>query len=142
MSKLVAFAAIQGGYNIVSKVEGLYKRALETHDASTKVGFPNTAYYLPFAFGMTGRKVETLGELVPVLDHARSLLHPLPSDQNWTPYLGETLDSGMATLFAAETIEAIWRTLAFWFGPKIYCGIVAFAYLFGNWMNRPMASGG
>jgi acetyl-CoA synthase len=29
MSKLVAFAAIQGGYNIVSQVEGEYKMALE-----------------------------------------------------------------------------------------------------------------
>jgi len=58
-------------------------------------------------FGMTGRKVETLGQLKPVLEHARGLLHPLPSDTLWTPYLGETLDSGMATLFAAETIEAI-----------------------------------
>jgi acetyl-CoA synthase len=47
MSKLVAFAAIQGGYNIVSQVEGEYKRALETFDADTKVGFPNTAYFLP-----------------------------------------------------------------------------------------------
>ena len=29
MSRLVAFAAIQGGYNIVSKAEGDYKKALE-----------------------------------------------------------------------------------------------------------------
>ena len=29
MSKLVAFAAIQGGYNVVSQVEGEYQRALE-----------------------------------------------------------------------------------------------------------------
>jgi acetyl-CoA synthase len=41
------------------------------------------------------------------MEHARSLLHPLPSSNHWTPYLGETLDSGMATLLAAETIEAI-----------------------------------
>ncbi len=31
----------------------------------------------------------------------------LPSSKHWTPYLGETLDSGMATLLAAEIIEAI-----------------------------------
>ena len=36
MSRLVAFAAIQGGYNIVSKVEGQYKKALETYNADTK----------------------------------------------------------------------------------------------------------
>ena len=35
MSRLVAFAAIQGGYNIVSKVEGKYKRALETYNADS-----------------------------------------------------------------------------------------------------------
>ena len=56
---------------------------------------------------MTGREVRTLGDLLPVVEQARSLLHPLPSEKHWTPYLGETLDSGMATLLAAETIEAI-----------------------------------
>ena len=34
----------------------------------------------------------------PVLEHASALLHPVPSGRRWTPYLGETLDSGMATL--------------------------------------------
>jgi acetyl-CoA synthase len=56
---------------------------------------------------MTGASVETLGQLRPVLQHARRLLHPLPSQKHWTPYLGETLDSGMATLLAAEAIEAV-----------------------------------
>ena len=63
MSKLVAFAAIQGGYNVVSKVEGEYKKALETFDADTKVGFPNTAYYLPVIYSLLGLKVETLEDM-------------------------------------------------------------------------------
>jgi acetyl-CoA synthase len=50
MSKLVAFAAIQGGYNVVSQVEGEYQKALDTFNADTKVGFPNTAYYLPVIY--------------------------------------------------------------------------------------------
>ena len=50
MSRLVAFAAIQGGYNIVSQVEGEYQKALDTFNADTKVGFPNTAYYLPVSY--------------------------------------------------------------------------------------------
>src|SRR3970040_617668 len=37
----------------------------------------------------------------------RGLPHPGPAGRHWTPYLGEPLDSGMATLLAAETIEAI-----------------------------------
>ena len=44
---MVAFAAVQGAYNIVSQVEGEYKKSLETFNADTKVGFPNTAYFLP-----------------------------------------------------------------------------------------------
>ena len=50
MSKLVAFAAIQGAYNIVSKAEGKYKRALETYGGSQKLEFPNTAYFLPIIY--------------------------------------------------------------------------------------------
>jgi acetyl-CoA synthase len=71
------------------------------------VAFPNTAYYLPVIYGMTGNPVEKLGQLIPALEHARALLHPMPASRHWTPYLGETLDSGMATLLAAETIEAV-----------------------------------
>ncbi len=74
MSKLVAFAAIQGGYNVVSQVEGEYKRALETFDADTKVGFPNTAYYLPVIYSLLGIKVETLEDIQKPLDVARKMI--------------------------------------------------------------------
>jgi hypothetical protein len=63
MSRLVAFAAIQGGYNVVSQVEGEYKKALATFNADTKVGFPNTAYYLPVIYSLLGIKVETLEDI-------------------------------------------------------------------------------
>ena len=38
MSRLVAFAAIQGGYKVVSQVEGELEKALQSYDASTKIG--------------------------------------------------------------------------------------------------------
>ena len=107
MSRLVAFAAIQGGYNIVSKVEGEYKRALETYDADTKIGFPNTAYYLPVIYSLTGLKVETLEDAKKPLDFARKLLPPHVKGSNHLPYLGPLLDAGMAALFAFEVKEAI-----------------------------------
>ena len=47
MSRLVAFAAIQGAYNIVSKAEGAFKRAMDKYGANQPLAFPNTAYYLP-----------------------------------------------------------------------------------------------
>ncbi|MDR9450811.1 MAG: acetyl-CoA decarbonylase/synthase complex subunit alpha/beta [Acidimicrobiia bacterium] len=107
MSRYIATRAIRGANALVSEAEAMLNQALEEKGPDTPVSFPNTAYYLPVIFGMTGREVETLGQLPESLAHARKLLHPVPSDHHWTPYLGETLDSGMATLIAAETIEAI-----------------------------------
>jgi len=107
MSRLVAFAAIQGGYNIVSKVEGMYKKALETYNADTKVGFPNTAYYLPVIYSLLGLKVETLEDMKKPLDFARGLLPPHVKGSNHLPYLGPLLDAGMAALFAFEIREAL-----------------------------------
>jgi acetyl-CoA synthase len=107
MSRYIATRAIRGANALVTEAELMLEKALAEKGPDTPVAFPNTAYYLPLILGMTGIQAETLGQLKPVIEHARSLLHPLPSAQRWTPYLGETLDSGMATLLAAEAIEAI-----------------------------------
>jgi acetyl-CoA synthase len=92
---------------IVNEAESLLQEAIAEKGADTPVSFPNTAYYLPTIMGLTGREVSTLGELVSVLEHAKTMLHPIPSPERWTPYLGETLDSGVATLLAEEVIEAV-----------------------------------
>ncbi len=107
MSKLVAFAAIQGGYKVVSEVEGEYRNALKAYDASTKIGFPNTAYYLPVIYSLTGMKVETLEDLKAPLEFARALLPPHIKLKNYLPYLGPLLDAGMAAIFAYEIKEAL-----------------------------------
>jgi len=107
MSKLVAFAAIQGGYKVVSQVEGELAQALETYSADTKVGFPNTAYYLPVIYSLLGMKVETLEDLIKPLKFARGLLPPPIKSKNHLPYLGPLLDAGMAAIFAYEIQEAL-----------------------------------
>lgn len=107
MSKYIATRAIRGANALVSEAEFMLQRALEEKGPETPVAFPNTAYHLPLIYGMTNIAVDSIGDLQPVLVHARGLLHPVPSSHHWTPYLGETLDSGMATLLAAEAIEAI-----------------------------------
>ena len=107
MSRYIATRAIRGANALVTEAEIMLSKAMHEKGADTPVSFPNTAYYLPLILGMTGEPVEHLSQLQPVIQQARRLLHPLPSDRHWTPYLGETLDSGMATLLAAETIEAV-----------------------------------
>jgi acetyl-CoA synthase len=107
MSRYIATRAIRGANALVTEAEIMLRQALAEKGPDTPVSFPNTAYYLPVILGMTGVEVQTLGQLESAIEHARELLHPVPSYRHWTPYLGETLDSGMATLLAAETIEAV-----------------------------------
>jgi len=107
MSKLVAFAAIQGGYNIVSKAEGKLKEAIDKYGPKQEIGFPNTAYYLPIIYSLLGMKVETLADAEPVMKRCRELLPPHVKKDCHVPYLGPLLDAGMAALFAEEIVEAI-----------------------------------
>ncbi len=107
MSRYIATRAIRGANALVTEAEFMLKKALAEKGPDTPVAFPNTAYYLPLILGMTGKAVEKLGDLQTVLEQARALLHPLPAARRWTPYLGEALDCGMATLLAAEAIQAI-----------------------------------
>src|SRR5512139_490422 len=107
MSKYIATRAMRGANSLVTEAELMLHQAIHEKGENTPVSFPNTAYYLPTILGLTGKTVEKLGELRPILKYARDLLHPIPAFSKWTPYLGETLDSGIATLLAAEAIEAI-----------------------------------
>ncbi len=107
MSRYIANRAIRGANAIVAEAEALLQKALAEKGPDTPVAFTNTAYYLPVIYGMLGHPVSKIGDMVPVLEHAKSLLHPPPDEKWWVPYLGETLDCGMATLLAEEIIEGI-----------------------------------
>lgn len=105
MSKIICSAAIRGAYQIVDKADKKLTEAIEQKGRDCKVEFPNTAYYLPIIYSMTGIPVKTLEDCVHIIGMARSMLPPLPAEKHWVPYLGHTLDAGMATLFAEEVYE-------------------------------------
>ena len=107
MSRTIATRAIRGARAIVDEARAQVEAAIAELGADKPAVFTNTAYYLPVIYAFTGMKVETLGDLPPVLERASSLLHPVPAESMWLPYLGETLDSGIATLFAEEIIEGV-----------------------------------
>lgn len=107
MSKLVAFAAIQGAYNIVSKAEGTLKKAIDKFGPDQKIEFPNTAYYLPIIYSILGIPVKTLGDARKPMEVARKLLPAHVKNMYHLPYLGPLLDAGMSALFAEEVAEAI-----------------------------------
>ncbi len=107
MSKIIATRAIRGAHKLVTRAEKELNEALESKGPDTKVEFPNTGYYLPLSHGILGMKIENLSSLRELLEEAKKLLPPAPADNLWVPYLGHTLDAGMATLFADEIIESI-----------------------------------
>jgi len=107
MSRIVAQAAIRGARKVAQEAEELFNKAVQEKGKDTKVGFPETAFYLPMAYSLMGLEIEKLEQIKPVLDHIKSLLHDVPQDKLWLPYLGNTLDSGIATLLGEELIMAL-----------------------------------
>jgi acetyl-CoA synthase len=107
MSKLIASAAIRGAHRLVMQAEEMLEKAIAEKGLSFPFEFPDTAYYLPMIYAMTGFPVKTLSDMKVALGMARELLHPEPDEHLWKPYLGEALDSGMATLFTEEIIMAL-----------------------------------
>ena len=107
MSRIVATAAIKGSHKIAEECEAFLKQAVEEKGMGQKVEFPETAYYFPMANALLAAEVKTVGDMVPVLDFAKSLLSEVPSDRVWLPYLGNTLDAGIATLLMEELIVGL-----------------------------------
>ena len=107
MSKIIASAAIRGTHKIVKQAEDVLSRAIKEKGKDCPVAFPNTGYYIPIIYSMTGRAVGKLADFENVMtEEIKPLLPELVDDDLWIPYLGPALDAGMATLFAEEIIEA------------------------------------
>ena len=107
MSKIIATSAIKGAYKIVERAEKLLADSIKKNGEGHVIEFPDTGYYLPIIYSMRGVKVEKLADCKVVLEEARELLPQIPTDKMWLPYLGGTLDAGIATLWAEEIIEGI-----------------------------------
>ncbi|MBD3419707.1 MAG: CO dehydrogenase/CO-methylating acetyl-CoA synthase complex subunit beta [Chitinivibrionales bacterium] len=119
MSKVICSNAIDGAIAWVAQAEAKLNEAIEQKDEDHSVAFPNTAYFLPIIYSFTGKKVETFADMRAVLAQAKELLPGRPADQTWLPYLGNTLDAGIAALFACEIIEACKYAI----GPEPVWGI-------------------
>ncbi|MCL1858421.1 MAG: acetyl-CoA decarbonylase/synthase complex subunit alpha/beta [Oscillospiraceae bacterium] len=106
MSKLICSSAIDGAIDFVLQAEQKLADAISQKGLDYPVAFPDTNYYLPVIYSFTGKKMQTLSDLKEILQEARELLPSRPKENVWLPYLGDTLDAGVAALFACEVIEA------------------------------------
>ncbi|MEW6007230.1 MAG: LAGLIDADG family homing endonuclease [bacterium] len=107
MSKIIASAAIRGAHKIAREAETRLFKAIDQFRPNQNVEFPNTGYYLPIIYAMTGIPVKTLSDCEKILKMAKDLLPEVPAKHINLPYLGETLDAGMATLWNEEIIEVL-----------------------------------
>ncbi|MBS3763283.1 MAG: CO dehydrogenase/CO-methylating acetyl-CoA synthase complex subunit beta [Planctomycetes bacterium] len=124
MSHKVFSAVARGAHKFVEEAEESWEKAVEEHGEDAEVGFPETAFHLPMIQALTGEKVKTLAEMKPILEHCRhDLLHPVPKEEMWMPYLGHGLDEGAATMFAQEIICAI-DYLNGWEPPEGFLGFL------------------
>lgn len=104
MSKFVATQVIKGAKKIVSEAEDFLKKAIREKGEAQKIEFPETAFYLPFAYALLGLEIKNVGDLKEAIKEAKFLLKDEPSEKLWLPYLGDVLDCGIATLLAEEVI--------------------------------------
>jgi acetyl-CoA synthase len=107
MSKIIASAAIRGSHTLVKQAGEMLEKTIADKGEDYKFEFPDTAFHLPLIYAMTGFEVKTLADMRVGLGYAKEMLHPEPEEHLWKPYLGEALDSGMATLFAEEVLLAL-----------------------------------
>ncbi len=112
MSRFIAKSAIRGAHGVVTKADEMLKSALQKHGGEAPVAFVDkegvgSTFFLPTIYAYTGHKIEKLSDMTPTLEYCRSLLPPVPGDNLWRPYLGETADAGVSTLFAEEIIKGI-----------------------------------
>jgi len=107
MSKLIASAAIRGSHKLAADAENMLNNTIKERGEDFAFNFPDTAYYLPVIYALTGFPVKNLRDMKTALNFTKKLLRKHPEDYLWVPYLGEALDSGMATLFYEEIIMAL-----------------------------------
>ena len=92
---------IYGGANAVAALtENAVNDAVSEFGKDKRIGFPDTAYFLPTIYAATGVKVQTLADLTPCVDVMKSLI-------SGEDDLGKALNAGLATAVGAEILEAL-----------------------------------
>ncbi len=80
--------------------EILLNKAIKTYGPKQEIGYPDTAYQLPVITCLSGEKVTTLGELVPILNRMRNQVRSERNFENARLW-------GESVLYAAEIIEVL-----------------------------------
>ena len=99
---MTLFDRVFGGndYNYARTVAAI-DEAIAANGEGCAVSFPSTAYNLPCYYGITGKKINTLGELKAALEND---IKPMMTRNN---RLQDVFDSGVASALCAEFLEVL-----------------------------------
>ncbi|MHB1651962.1 MAG: acetyl-CoA decarbonylase/synthase complex subunit alpha/beta [Desulfitobacteriaceae bacterium] len=92
--------AYDGTIIAMTYAEILLNRAIKVFGSQQQISYPDTAYHLPVITALSGEKVTTLGELVPILNRMRNQVRSERNFENARLW-------GESVLYAAEVIEVI-----------------------------------
>ena len=98
---MTLFDRVFGGndYNYQRTVAAI-DAAIAQYGESEPVAFPDTAYSLPCYYGITGVKINNLGEMKAAMDTIKGMM-------TRNPRLQDAFDSGVASALCAEFLEAL-----------------------------------
>lgn len=100
MSNKLFVEAYEGAVTAAGYAQIRLDQAIEEYGVDHAVSYPDTAFYLPVIYSLEGIKVETLGQLPPILNKIKTE-HLRP---DFT--MEGARMNGKVTLYAAEIIEA------------------------------------
>lgn len=89
-----------GAVNVMGMAGNAVKNAISRYGEERKVAFPDTEYYFPVIYGITGRKVETLADLPGCLEQMRLMIAD-PDEPD------RALSAGLVALMGVEIQEAL-----------------------------------
>jgi len=106
-AKTVAGLMVKGAEKIIGEADAFLKKAIKEKGESEKIGFPETAFYLPLANALLGVEAKSLSGASQILAAAKTLLPKVPPEDKWETFLKDALNAGVAAILSEEIICAL-----------------------------------
>ncbi|HAZ09904.1 MAG TPA: hypothetical protein DCY56_02185, partial [Candidatus Omnitrophica bacterium] len=87
--------AIDGAKMAVETASGLIEKTIKEKGDKIAIGFPDTAFYLPFINALLSKEIKDISQLQGVIDIAKTFIKEEDD-------LNKALDSGIATIISSE----------------------------------------
>ena len=106
--KTVAGLMMSGAKKVYAEAQDFLNKAIKEKGESEGLSFPETAFYLPLSNALLGLETKTLTDAKKIVSTAKTLIADVPADENnWSSFLKDSLNAGVATILSEELIAAL-----------------------------------